>query len=59
MRNKKQNKKDKFMRFLENGKELTVDSFLRTDVSVFEMRRFKKPPISETVGNGLCAVPGA
>lgn len=27
MRNKKQNKKDKFMRFLENGKELTVDSF--------------------------------
>ena len=47
------------MRFLENGKELTVDSFLRTDVSVFEMRWFKKPPINETVGNGLCAVPGA
>ena len=30
-----------------------------TDVSVFGLRRLKNIPPSETVGNGLCAVPGA
>ena len=27
-------------------------------MSVFEIRWFENIPISETVGNGLCAVPG-
>ena len=58
------------MRFMENGKELTVDSFFPidngeltmdnywgTDVPVFGIRWLKNIPISETVGNGLCAVP--
>ena len=45
---------------MDNLDELTVDSgqLLWTDVPAFEIRWFKNPPISETVGNGLCAVPG-
>ena len=43
--------------------ELTIDNgqltIIRvTDVTAFEIRWFKNPPTSETVGNGLCAVPG-
>ena len=41
---------------MDNG-QLTIIRV--TDVTGFEMRWINNPPISETVGNGLCAVPGA
>ena len=40
---------------IDNG-QLTI--IMASDVPVFAIRRLKNPPISETVGNGLCAVPG-
>ena len=41
---------------IDNGQLTMIGA---TDVSGFEMCWLKKTPTSETVGNGLCAVPGA
>ena len=42
---------------MDNG-QLTIDNYQGTNVPAFEMRWLKNTPTSETVGNGLCAVPG-